>query len=394
MTRLCPSLPTDPSDTSTSRVAAGLRTRRAPDVLKKTLISNTQSKPLREATPPAGCATIASDSSRRRPPVVEPPPHQGWEQLWRRGVSYGGDPQPQVVDLAKQLKASGRSRTLDLGCGAGRHLLWLAREGFTVCGCDVSPTAVAACQRALAASRLPGSVLRAEMTALPFRAAVFDAAIAWDVIFHSTVKGILATVDGVRHSLRDGRLSSSPSTPPNRPTAGGPATHLPSAKRKSWSRRPTSSPATRSTKRCRTTTPRSPRSARACCPASRSCRCRSTPTSLKTRLERSAGTSSGGSWRARTSSRPGAKGGPPTPKTALEPEGPDRLPAPQALLNLATHHCNRSRGPPNRQWTRYLLFAASSGWFLFRRAKLRRRFTCRPVARSSCTSRRRAAVYE
>jgi SAM-dependent methyltransferase len=139
--------------------------------------------------------------------MVEPPAHQGWEQIWRRGGSYGSDtPEPQVVELASRLKARGCSRVLDLGCGMGRNLLWLAANGFTVWGCDVSPTAVAACRRALAGSGLSAGVLRAEMTALPFGENVFDATIAWDVIFHSTVKGILRTVGGVRHSLRDDGL--------------------------------------------------------------------------------------------------------------------------------------------------------------------------------------------
>jgi tellurite methyltransferase len=138
--------------------------------------------------------------------MTEPPAHQGWEQIWRRGGSYGDTPEPQVVDLADRLKARGWSHVLDLGCGLGRHLLWLATGGFTVCGCDVSPTAVAACHNALARSGLRAGVLRAEMTALPFHDNVFDAAVAWDVIFHATVEGILRTVSGVHRSLRDGGL--------------------------------------------------------------------------------------------------------------------------------------------------------------------------------------------
>ncbi|HUS82376.1 MAG TPA: class I SAM-dependent methyltransferase [Dehalococcoidia bacterium] len=136
----------------------------------------------------------------------EPPAHQGWEQIWRRGGSYGDAPEPQVVELSNRLKDRGWSRVLDLGCGLGRHLLWLATEGFHVWGCDVSPTAVAACHLALTGSGLPAGVLRAEMTALPFRENVFDAVVAWDVVFHTTVKGISRTVSGVHHSLRDDGL--------------------------------------------------------------------------------------------------------------------------------------------------------------------------------------------
>ena len=35
-----------------------------------------------------------------------------------------------------------KGRVLDVGCGPGRHLLWLQEKGFTVTGIDVSPLAV------------------------------------------------------------------------------------------------------------------------------------------------------------------------------------------------------------------------------------------------------------
>jgi SAM-dependent methyltransferase len=40
-----------------------------------------------------------------------------------------------------------RGHVLDIGCGAGRHALYLQEKGFAVLGIDVSPLAVAACMR-------------------------------------------------------------------------------------------------------------------------------------------------------------------------------------------------------------------------------------------------------
>ena len=47
--------------------------------------------------------------------------------------------QQQAVDLA-------HGRTLDVGCGAGRHALYLQSKGLEVVGIDVSPLAVKTCQ--------------------------------------------------------------------------------------------------------------------------------------------------------------------------------------------------------------------------------------------------------
>jgi SAM-dependent methyltransferase len=39
-----------------------------------------------------------------------------------------------------------RGRVLDIGCGAGRHSLYLQRKGFDVLGIDVSPYAIKTCK--------------------------------------------------------------------------------------------------------------------------------------------------------------------------------------------------------------------------------------------------------
>lgn len=39
-----------------------------------------------------------------------------------------------------------RGTVLDIGCGAGRHSLWLQKNGFKVTGIDVSPLSVEVCK--------------------------------------------------------------------------------------------------------------------------------------------------------------------------------------------------------------------------------------------------------
>lgn len=46
----------------------------------------------------------------------------------------------QVAQLASEKRHIGKA--LDLGCGTGSHSIFLAQQGFTVTGIDISPTAI------------------------------------------------------------------------------------------------------------------------------------------------------------------------------------------------------------------------------------------------------------
>lgn len=131
---------------------------------------------------------------------------RGWDEIWSRwsGVWEGRAPEPAVVDLAARLKAEGRRRVHDLGCGPGRHLLLLAAEGFEASGSDFSPAAVETCRRRLKEAGLSAEVTLADMTDVPAEDASLDAVIAWDVVYHGTLETIRRTVEGVRRKLRPG----------------------------------------------------------------------------------------------------------------------------------------------------------------------------------------------
>lgn len=126
----------------------------------------------------------------------------GWEKLWRENAELARwwqelPPIPQVVEMADRLQAAGRTRVLDIGCGMGRHLLYLAARGFAVTGIDNSPTSLAKCHELLGKADLQASVMEAEMAALPFAGESFDGVVATNVIHHvylATLKQIIADV--------------------------------------------------------------------------------------------------------------------------------------------------------------------------------------------------------
>jgi tellurite methyltransferase len=130
----------------------------------------------------------------------------GWESIWRAQGSRWEleEPQPEVVALVDRLKAEGKRRVHDLGCGLGRHLLLLAAEGFKASGSDISPQAVATCRRRLAEAGLSATVTRSPMTAIPEEDGSLDCLIAWHVVYHSTVGEMVRTLQGIHDKLKPG----------------------------------------------------------------------------------------------------------------------------------------------------------------------------------------------
>jgi len=70
-------------------------------------------------------------------PLLE---REDWNRRFReRGLVHGGEPDPTVV---AEIEALAPGRALDLGCGQGRHGVWLARRGWKVTGVDFSDVAL------------------------------------------------------------------------------------------------------------------------------------------------------------------------------------------------------------------------------------------------------------
>ena len=72
----------------------------------------------------------------------------------------------------KDVLSYAEAKVLDVGCGAGRHSIWLQEEGFDVTSVDSSPLAVELCRR-----RGVQKPIRGDVHHLPFRKAVFDSVV-------------------------------------------------------------------------------------------------------------------------------------------------------------------------------------------------------------------------
>jgi SAM-dependent methyltransferase len=101
---------------------------------------------------------------------------------------------PRVVQT---LKTSGFNKVLDLGCGTGRHVVYLTKSGFSVFGLDSSPEGIHASRAWLAGESLEADIRVHDMTApLPFEDGFFDAVVSVQVIHHA----VMATIE---HIIRE-----------------------------------------------------------------------------------------------------------------------------------------------------------------------------------------------
>ena len=128
-----------------------------------------------------------------------------WDAIYRSSGRVFLEPALVVVEMAEVLRERSCGRVLDLGCGNGRHMVYLAQQGFHVCGLDNSPTALRLAQRWLREEDLPAPLVLGDMRqALPFRDGAFDALVSTQVIHHARLATVRATAWEIARILAEG----------------------------------------------------------------------------------------------------------------------------------------------------------------------------------------------
>jgi len=127
---------------------------------------------------------------------------QGMKRVWEDSFAeqiaiqaYNTAPAEAVIrtvsyylrDRAEQGAGAQGMRFLEMGCGAGPNLLWLAQKGIIVSGVDVAPTALRLAQETLERNgfgKQIGTLLEASVTSVPLPDASFDGIIESCVFQH------------------------------------------------------------------------------------------------------------------------------------------------------------------------------------------------------------------
>ena len=127
-----------------------------------------------------------------------------WDELFGHEEFQWREPAQVVVDFARELKARGARQVLDLGFGAGRHVVYLAHEGFEVYGTDISPRGLQLTRAWLQREGLHAELRLSDMTVIPYPDGHFHAVIGTNVIHHSTLSNIRRCVSEIHRVLAPG----------------------------------------------------------------------------------------------------------------------------------------------------------------------------------------------
>ncbi len=121
-----------------------------------------------------------------------------WNGIYKRRGKVFKEPHQDMPRIVQLLKDKEASLVLDLGCGTGRHVVYLAQEGFSVFGLDNSPEGIKMAHQWLKNEALSADLRIQDMTErLPYMDCFFDAVISIQVIHHAriiTIKGIVREI--------------------------------------------------------------------------------------------------------------------------------------------------------------------------------------------------------
>jgi tellurite methyltransferase len=134
--------------------------------------------------------------------------HLDWDKRWQEegGRADWLSPEPDVESVARDLLARGARKALDLGCGVGRHALYLASQGFEVRALDGSRAGLDHASQEAKAAGLAIDFRLCSMMDIDYPDESFDYVLAWNVIYHGDEPVVRHCIDQIRRVLKPGGL--------------------------------------------------------------------------------------------------------------------------------------------------------------------------------------------
>jgi SAM-dependent methyltransferase len=131
----------------------------------------------------------------------------GWDQIFS-DHEWGRYPPEDLIRFiaSNYYKITPRSSVaiLEVGCGPGANIWYLAREGFSVFGVDGSSVAIERAKQRLSKEGLNADLKVADIMKIPYPDAFFDAVIDIECIYANSMADSRIIVDEIKRVLKPG----------------------------------------------------------------------------------------------------------------------------------------------------------------------------------------------
>jgi SAM-dependent methyltransferase len=126
-----------------------------------------------------------------------------WDKIFKEGGKVLVKPQEDMARVARVFKKEGIKKVLDLGCGSGRHLVYLAKQGFDVYGIDFSKQGIKIAKNWLRKEKLKAKLKIWDIyRKLPYEDNFFDAIISTQTLHHNKIEKIRKAVREIERVLK------------------------------------------------------------------------------------------------------------------------------------------------------------------------------------------------
>ena len=131
-----------------------------------------------------------------------------WEMIYRKNGRVFPEPFARFDEVADTFRAHGCQLVLDIGCGSGRHVVHLTRQGFRALGLDISPTGLHLAQAWMKdAGYEPILALGDAREPLPFRDNSIQGVLSTQVIHHARIDAVRLAIGEIWRVLEPGGLA-------------------------------------------------------------------------------------------------------------------------------------------------------------------------------------------
>ena len=128
-----------------------------------------------------------------------------WNKTFKKYGKVFLKPQEDIPWVVKEFKKYKVKRVLDLGCGTGRHIVYLAKKDFDVFGVDIAEEGIRQAKQWVKNEELNANFkISSIYKKLPYKNNFFDAVISTQIIHHQRLENIRKIIHEIARILKPG----------------------------------------------------------------------------------------------------------------------------------------------------------------------------------------------